>query len=377
MGGTLEIVPVESGKGKAAEDFIGLPYLVYRGSDRWVPQFRVDMRSILARKHPFFEESTAAFFLARRNGRPVGTIAALDNARFNAWHKGKVGHFYFFDVFDDAEASHALFKAAFSWMRGRGLTSARGPIGIGIMGMGILVEGFEHRAAMTMMNYNHPYYAKLVEAEGFVKHKDQLSSYINARTFKLPDKVRRVAEIALARGNFTVPEYRSKKELARRANEIGQVYNQAFTSMGADYLPLSDREISQATEELVRIADPTLIKLLLYQGTIVGFLFGFPDLSAAIQRSRGRITPWGIVDLLLEYRRTNWLVVNGAGILPEYQRLGGNALLYYQLEKIAARKRFHHADATQIAETTEMMRSDLVTLGAKEYKRHRMYTKEL
>jgi hypothetical protein len=125
------------------------------------------------------------------------------------------------------------------------------------------------------------------------------------------------------------------------------------------------------------VADPALIKLLVSRGQVAGFLFGFPDLSAALQRSRGRITPWGIIDLLREYRRTRWLVVNGAGILPRYQRLGGNALLYSMLEKMAAKKRFLHVDAVQIAETTEMMLADISTLGGKVYKVHRLYARDL
>ena len=133
----------------------------------------------------------------------------------------------------------------------------------------------------------------------------------------------------------------------------------------------------QITADLVTVADPTLIKLLLSRGKIAGFLFGFPDLSAALQRSRGHLTPWGIIDLLLEYRRTKWLIVNGAGILPQYQRLGGNALLYYMLEKVASRKRFLHVDAVQIAESTELMLSDMQTLGGKVYKRHRVYKRPL
>ena len=120
-----------------------------------------------------------------------------------------------------------------------------------------------------------------------------------------------------------------------------------------------------------------VIKLLVHDGTIAGFLFGFPDLSAALQRSHGRITPWAIVDLLLEYRRTRWLIVNGAGILPQYQRLGGNALLYHMLERIAARKRFLYVDAVQIAETTELMLADMKTLGGKIYKVHRIYQRDL
>lgn len=372
---TIEVV--ESARGPAAREFVGFPHRLYRGSSQWVPQFRRDIRAVLDRRHPYFERGQARFFVALQRGRAVGTLAAIHNVAYNEFHKSKRGHFHFFDCVDDREVSHALFQAAFTWMRGKGMEEVVGPFGFGFMGMGALVDGFEHRAVMTMMAYNHPYYGPALEAEGFVKHRDQLSMFIDAHSFRLPDKVRRVADIALKRGNFEVPEFRSKKDLVRRAEDIGRVYNESFQSHGDEFNPLGGREIQQITSDLVTVADPSLIKLLLCNGEIAGFLFGFPDLSAALQRSRGRITPWSIADLLLEYRRTRWLVVNGAAILPRYQRLGGNALLYSMLEKIAARKRFLYVEAVQIAETTELMLADLKTLGARVYKIHRIYRRML
>jgi hypothetical protein len=253
-----------------------------------------------------------------------------------------------------------------------------GPYGFGFMGMGALVEGFERRAVMTMMAYNGPWYGPAIAAEGFVKLRDQLSMFLEAADFRLPEKVRRVAEIALKRGSFEVPEYKTKRELIKRAPAIGHIYNQTFSAHGDEFYPLSEKEIRQITSDLATVADPSLIKLLVRKGEIVGFLLGFPDLSAALQRGRGRITPWGIVDLLLEYGRTRWLIVNGAAILPQYQRLGGNALLYYMLEKIASRnKRFLYVDAVQIAETTELMLADMGTLGGKVYKVHRIFERPL
>jgi hypothetical protein len=372
---TIEVV--ESSRGRAAREFIDFPHRLYRGCAQWVPQFRRDIRVMLARRHPFFERGRAQFLLARRGDRTVGTICAIENVAYNEFHKSKRGHFHFFDCVDDRQVSHALFQAAFALLRGRGMEEVVGPFGIGFMGMGALVDGFEHRAVMTMMGYNHSYYGPAIEAEGFAKHTDQLSMFIDAKAFRLPDKIRRVAEIAMKRGSFDVPEFRSKKDLVRRAQDIGRVYNESFQSHGDEYSPFSEREIRQITSDLVTIADPSLIKLLLCKGEIAGFLFGFPDLSAALQRSRGRITPWSIADLLLEYRRTRWLIVNGAGILPRFQRLGGNALLYAMLEKIAARRRFLFVDAVQIAETTELMLSDLKTLGGKVYKIHRIYRRLL
>jgi hypothetical protein len=375
MSVTVEVV--QSARGRAGRAFVDFPHRLYRGCAQWVPQFRHDVRVILDRKHPFFERGTACFFLAREGDRPLGTLCAIDNSAFNQYHGSRTGHFHFFDCVDDREASHALFEAAFTWMRGRGMDSVIGPFGFGFMGMGALVEGFDHRAVMTMMAYNHPWYGAALEAEGFTKHRDQLSMFFDAQTFTIPERVRRVAEIALKRGSFEVPEMRTKKDLVRRAPEIGRVYNESFETHGDEFYPFSDREIKQITTDLVTVAEPRLIKLLISKGEIAGFLFGFPDLSAALQRSHGRITPWGIVDLLLEYRRTRWLIVNGAGILPRYQRLGGNALLYYMLDKIASRDRFLFVDAVQIAESTDLMLADLKTLGGKVYKVHRVYKRAL
>ncbi len=374
---TVQVEIVESSRSRAGRMFVDFPHRLYKGCAQWVPQFRHDMRVILDRRHPFFERGQARFLVAMRGGQPVGTIGAIDNAAYNEYHKSRTGHFHFFDCIDDRAVSHALCEAAFEWLRGRGMRQVIGPFGFGFMGMGALVEGFDHRAVMTMMAYNHPWYGPALEAEGFSKLRDQMSMYIDAQKFRLPDKVRRVAEIAMKRGSFEVPEFRSKRELVRRAPDIAKVYNESFESHGDEFYPFSDGEIRQITSDLVTVADPSLIKLLISREQIAGFLFGFPDLSAALQRSRGRITPWGIIDLLLEYRRTRWLIVNGAGILPRYQRLGGNALLYSMLEKIAARKRFLHVDAVQIAETTELMLADIATLGGKVYKVHRLYTRDL
>ncbi|HUI69882.1 MAG TPA: hypothetical protein VL354_05135 [Spirochaetia bacterium] len=374
---TVSVHPVTSARSPEARQFIQFPHHLYAGCRQWVPQFRLDIRAILNRKHPFFDRSEAAFFVCRRGGRTIGTIGALYNIPYNERHGTKMGHFHFFDCEDDPEGCHALFEAAFAWMRQKGLRQVMGPLGFGVMGMGILVGGFEHRAAMTMMSYNFPYYGRLVETEGLRKLRDQLSMFLDATTFRLPDKIRRVAEIAMKRGSFQVPEFRRKSELRRYAHDIGKVYNESFQSHGDEYNPLSPREIQQVTRELLQVADPSLVKLLLSKNEIAGFLFGFPDLSEALQKGKGRLTPLSILRLLREYKRTKGLIVNGAGILPHFQRLGGNALLYSMLEKIASQRRFLSVDAVQIAETTELMLADLATLGAKVFKTHRLYHRSL
>ena len=152
--------------------------------------------------------------------------------------------------------------------------------------------------------------------------------------------------------------------------------NQAFTE-NWEYYPLTQREIDFLVNNVVLVANPRLIKLITHEDDVVGFLFAFPDVSAALQRARGRLLPCGIPDMLLEMRRTRWVAVNGIGILPEFQGRGGNTLLYSEMDKSIHESGFRHADLTQVAETAVQMRHDLMNLGAQPYKNHRVYVRRL
>jgi GNAT superfamily N-acetyltransferase len=229
---------------------------------------------------------------------------------------------------------------------------------------------------MTMMNYNPSYYPRFMQELGFQKEVDFVSCYLSAKQFKLPERVHRIAERAARRSGLVVKRFKNKKELRQWAGRIGRTYNQAFVN-NWEYYPLSDREISFLTDNLMTVADPRLIKIITHGEEAVGFLFAFPDVSAAIQRSRGQLLPFGIIDLLVEFKRTKWVALNGAGILPEFQGRGGNALLYSEIEKTVRQAGFTHADLTQVAESAVQMRRDLENLGGVPYKNHRVYSRTI
>ena len=377
MPGDVSIQEVVPGIRSLERAFINYPHQLYQACPFWVPWFHADMRVILRRRHPFFAYAHGAFFLARRGGRTEGRVCVVENPRYIQQHNIRTAHFYFADYPDDPAVSDALFDAAFAWARGRGLTHLSGPLLFGgATGSGVLIRGFDQRAAMTMMPYNHPWYPQHMDRLGFQKHVDLLSWKINPTRFELPERVRSTAELVLKRGRFGVVRFRSRRQMRALAPHVAALYNTTLGDHPEDY-PLSEGELRRLIKDLVSIADPRLIKVLTYDDHYVGFLLGFPDLSAALQRSRGRITPWSILDLLREFRRTPYVIINGAGILPEYQRLGGNALLYAELEKTARLRDPIHADLTQVAESTSLMVSDLETLGAEVYKVHRMYRREL
>ncbi|MEP0804425.1 MAG: hypothetical protein HRF47_02980 [Chloroflexota bacterium] len=375
----LTIEKVDTGNKKQVKRFVELPHRLYENCPQWVPLINLDAYTYLNRKkHPFHEHSDVDFFLAVRDGRDVGRIAAIENKPFNEYHKTKKANFYFFDCEDDQEAAAALFETVSEWARARGLTELVGPKGMGPLdGYGILVFGHEHRNTMTMLNYNYPYYQKLVESLGFEKEVDFVSCYLPADKFQVPERVERIAQRVMQRGGLQVKRFKNKRELIAWAPRIGKAYNQAFVH-NWEYYPLSPREIDFVVDNIMTIADHRLIKIITHGEDVVGFLFAFHDVSAALQRSRGRLFPFGIIDILLELRRTNKVSVNGMGILPEFQGHGGNAILYSEMgHTLLGFKQFTQVEMTQVAETTEQMRADLKNLNGVEYKNHRVYRKKI
>ena len=372
----IELVDTES---KAqVRRFVRIPYRLYANHPQWVPPLFVDAETQLDRqKHPFYEHSDADFFIAVRDGRDVGRIGALENKRFNTYHQTRQVQFYLFECEDDQEVANALFQRAFEWALSRGLDTVVGPKGFGALdGYGIQVEGFEHRQMMTMMNYNYPYYIRLVESLGFEKEVDFVSCYLSSSAFNLPDRVHRIADRVKQKGLLGVKSFTSKGDLRSWAQKIGSAYNNAFIN-NWEYYPLTEREVKFLLDNLMLIADYRLIKVITHKDDAVGFLFGFPDLSAAMQRAKGKLLPFGIIDILLEAKRTKWISLNGIGILPQFQGHGGNALLYSEMEKTVKEYNFEHADLTQVAESAVQMRHDLINLGGKAYKNHRVYIKRI
>ena len=140
---------------------------------------------------------------------------------------------------------------------------------------------------------------------------------------------------------------------------------------------MTDREIKFVLDNIMLVANPKLLKIMVHEEDVVGFAFGFPDISAALQRSKGKLLPFGVFDLLLEMRRTKWMAGNGMGLLPEFQGRGGNALLYSEMEKTLHDFKFTHFELTQVAESAVQMRHDLETLGGDPYKNHRVFQRPL
>lgn len=381
----IDIARVEPGTEEEAQ-FIELPLAIYEGDPHYVPWFARSMRAIIAHDHPYFEHSKGEFFIARRVGRaddggekaePVGRIALLEPVRYNEYHDRRDARFYFFESIEDADVASALFDHAERWARERGLDTLTGPQGFSsFAGSGILIHGYDETASMTMMPYHHPYYRELVEGAGFGFSKDFHSAYLDAKRHDLSPKYRRAAEIAMKRGRFHIPEYRTKRDLRAIAEEIRETYNEAWRERDV-FTPLTRAELDQLVEDLLLVSRPSLIRVLRSGEDLAGFILGFPDLSTAMIKARGKLNPLTYLRLMWEKRTTRRFIINGFGIRPEYRKAGGTALLFHEITRVLKEHRVDGAEMTQIAADNDLMMANVERLEADIYKTHRVYTKQL
>jgi len=363
---------------KQVDDFVNFPFRIYKNVKEWVPPILADIRTMLNKdKHPFYEHSVADFFIAKDGDEIIGRIGALENINYNKHHDKKQCSFYLFECEDDEKIASLLFDTAMEWAKKRGLDYILGPKGLSSFdGYGFLVEGYDQRQMMTMMNYNKPNYPKFAEKNGFSKEVDWVSCYTHLPDFHLPEKVEKVAKRVEEIGKFKVHRFKNKRELRKWAWRIGQAYNNTFVN-NWEYYPLTDNEIKFVLDNIMVVAVPELLKIITFKDEVIGFLLAFPDISAALQKHRGQLNPMAILSYLQELKKTDWISFNGVGILPEFQGRGGNALLFSEIYESANSFQFVHGELTQVAETATQMRKDLENLGVKPYKNHRIYGRKI
>jgi hypothetical protein len=380
----MNIIQVDPANQKQVQDFLSLPFRIYRDIPQWVPPLAMDERARLTpRRYPFYRHSAAAFFLAVEDGQAIGRLAVLDNRLYNDYNHEKTAFFYLFECENNLEAARGLFALAFDWARGRGLNKIFGPKGFTALdGLGLLVKGFERRPAFGLP-YNPPYYPELIEALGFEKANDILSGYMSA-DIQFPERIHKLSARIQERRGLRIARFRTRRELRAALSHLKALYNGALAGAEGG-TPITDEEVSNLADQILWFADPGLIKIVMKvedprQGNDqpVGFLFAYPDLSAALQKTKGRLFPFGWLTILHELRTTDWININGAGMIEEYRGSGGTAILYSEMFKsVTENPRYHHAEVVQIGLENDRMQRELQNFGIDFYKTHRIYVKEL
>jgi hypothetical protein len=372
----MKIIEIHPESRQDQKRFLQLPFRIYQKIPQWVPPLAFEAPRVFdQKKNPFYQNGEATFFLALdQHELPCGRIAVLHHHKYNEYNNDTAAFFYLFECVNDQNISQMLFESASRWAESRGLTKIIGPKGFTALdGLGLLVKGFEHRPAFGLP-YNPPYYPELIEGAGYIPGGDIVSGYLDPKQMVLPEKIEKAAELIQNRRGMQLLHFNNRRELVRIIPELQKLYNDSLEGTTGN-IPLTETDLRTMANQLLWFADPRLIKIIRKDGTLIGFLLAYPDISAAVQRCRGYLFPFGWLLILLEIRRTRWVNVNGAAIVEKYRGMGGTALLFKAMYDSIREGGFEHADLVQIGMDNEKMQLELRTLGIDFYKCHRLYQK--
>lgn len=357
--------------------FIDLPWRIYNATDhpQWVPPLKLVVRDALDTKgNPFYQNADRALFLAERDGQVVGRIAAIENRAHNATHHDRVGFWGFFESIDDGAVAQALFDAAATWLGARGLTVMRGPVSPSLNHeAGLLVQGF--RWPPTIMTpWNPRYYAGLVEGAGFTAAQDLLGYYLpmDDERFTLPPQFAAHAARARASSALTFRNL-DLRNFAAEAERCRLLYNAAWADNWG-FVPMTSADFQHLADGLKLLVREDLAFMAEHEGEPAGFLVVLPDFNHLFKRiGTGRLFPTGWLTLLLGRSRLKTGRVVLLGVAPKYRSRSILQLFAHELYQRGRAVGAMGAEASWILESNHLMTKPLETMGAKAYRRWRLY----
>jgi GNAT superfamily N-acetyltransferase len=377
--GSLTIRPVRTRR--ELKRFVKLPFRLHRESEQWVPPLVFERMQFLDRKkNPWFEHGEAEYFLAERDGEPVGRITAHVDSRWDEFQGGRDAMFGFFESAEDPEVVRVLFDAATEWARARARERLLGPMDFTTNDeIGILIEGFE-RAPMILEPWHPPYYQRLIEAEGFGKAMDVLMWELRMGQLKEGERVdpsiHEAAEKALRDEGITIRNMR-KRDMAGEVRRFMDVYNEAWGDNWG-FVPITDAEVEFQAKNLKQVLDEEWTFMAEKDGEVVGAALTLPDINQVLAGMNGRLLPFGWARFLLGKRKIDRLRVFALGVKHDYRHTGVAAGLYLEHIKMAALPdKIHWGEMGWILETNKPMNRAMEGMGGKIVKKYRLYERPL
>lgn len=364
--------------------FFEFPWRLYQDDPNWVPPLLSMRRDQFDRKKgAAWEYMTGDFFVALRNGQPVGTIVAYINHRHNEFHDERIGWFGGFEVEDDAEAARALLDAACNWVKAQGYDVIRGPQTFtSHEDTGLLVEGFMR--PVLLMPYNKTYYEQHVLNAGFTPVMDAYSFYLSreeALNSGLYERLKRITEAIMRRNKVTARGI-DPKNLQREFALFKDLYNAAWEKNWG-FVPMTERELDALVDSLGQFFDPKLAFFGYVEDQPAGFVLGIPDFNQVLQKAHAKPGTPELFTLLkaLYYWKLRpvmtWTRIPLLGVKPEYRNKGVDAVLYYHVLKAMVEGGYQHSDSGWILAANKEMVSIAKSFGSQIYKTHRWYEKAL
>lgn len=383
MNSLSDIQVIEVATGKQRKAFVDFFYDLYRDSPYAVPYlYLAEKLTLKPGSNPAFEFCEAQCFLAYKDGKVVGRVAAIINHRANDYWKREMARFGWFDFVDDPKVSEALLLAVEKWGKGKGMTEIAGPFGFEDMDReGMLVDGFDELSSMYV-NYNYPYYPKHMDRLGYRKDNDYVEYRIKVPEVT-PEKFARTAKLIKTRYHLEERKF-SHREMTKggKARELFNILNITYGNLYG-YSQLSTGQIDTITNNYIKLADLNLVTCVVdteKDDKMVGFGVSFPSFSEALRHTRnGHLLPFGWWHLLkvMKWHKTPTVDLLLIGVLPEYRVKGANAIIFNDLISWYRRYGFKYAVTGPQMETNKGVLSQWQYLESEEIRRHRIYVKDI
>ncbi len=361
--------------------FVKVPFALHRDQPQWVAPLIFERMEFLNRdKNPYFEHAEAEYFVAERDGEPVGRITAQVDARWDEFQGGSDAMFGFFETAEDPEVAAALLEAASEWARSKGRSRILGPMDFTTNDeIGILIEGFERRP-MILEPWHPPYYRELVEAEGFAKAMDVQMWELQFGDLKEGERfdpaIHAAADKALAGEGITIRNMR-KRDMAAEVRRFMDVYNEAWGDNWG-FVPITDAEVKFQAKNLKQVLDEDWAYIAEKDGEAVGAALTLPDINQVMAKLNGRLLPFGWARFLLGKSKINQLRVFALGVKHDYRHTGVAAGLYLKHLEMAARPGgIAGGEMGWILENNGPMNRAMEGMGGKVVKRYRIYERSL
>jgi GNAT superfamily N-acetyltransferase len=372
---------------RGLDTFIQLHYDLYRGNQFDAPNLYRDEVNTLSRdKNSAFDFCEAEYFLAYRDGKVVGRVAAIINHRYNEQWQRPCVRFGWLDLIDDAEVMRALLNAVEEYGKQKGMKEIIGPLGFTDMDPeGMLTYGFDQLGTMATL-YNYEYYPRLMEQmEGYEKDNDYVEYKVFVPESGMPEKMKRVAELTMERYNLHVRKL-TKQDIfgpEKYGHRVFEVINKTFGHLYG-YSQMSEKQIDEYVDMYFKFIELDLICVIEDWNTpnhdCIGVGITIPSLTKALQKCRnGRLWPFGWWHIIraLKFKKTDVVDCLLIGVLPEYRAKGANALLFYDLIPIYQKYGFKWGETHVEMETNGKVQSQWMYFDHEQHKRRRCYKKQL
>ncbi|MCA0366192.1 MAG: hypothetical protein LCH67_19300 [Bacteroidetes bacterium] len=358
--------------------FINLPAAIHKNHKNWVPPIYADDRAFFnPQKNYLFESSDTILLLAYEDEKPVGRIMGIINRKYNEEHGENDARFCFIETYENPEIAKVLIEAIENWARAHKTENLVGPLGFSDKDpQGLMIMGFDEPQVIAT-NGNFEYMVRFVENLGFSKRTD-LVVYKMDIPDKLPEFYHKIKERAQRNNpNLRVVEIKSKRAIKPLVRPVLSLVNETFKDIYA-FTPMTDKEMDEFADRYLMILDPRFLKVIQNENNeIVAFVLGMPDISEGIIKCKGKLFPFGFLQILWSQRKTKQLNLLLGGIKPRYRNTGIDTIMGVEMLEEAKKAGMTHIDSHLELEDNLKMRAEMEKLGGVVYKKFRVYQKRL